>query len=70
MWKITLEKHRATWYWFTKNPSGGGFGSNYCGPKHVALASAIRNIPEGASYTINDTGPFVKRTLDSARTST
>lgn len=62
-WKITIEKHRATWYYCTKNPMGGSFGSNYCGPKHVALEKAMRNIPEGAEYFINDTGPFVRRTL-------
>lgn len=52
MYKITLDKHGASWHWYTKNPVGGGFGSNYCGPKTIALKAAIRNIPIGAQYEI------------------
>ena len=32
-WIVSLDKYRATWNYFTTNPSGGGFGSHYCGPK-------------------------------------
>lgn len=51
-WKISLDKYRATWNYFTTNPQGGGFGSNYCGPKRIALAKAIANIPAGSTVTI------------------
>lgn len=51
-YKVTLQKHRATWYYFTTNPQGGGFGSNNCGPQHIALARAIQNIPAGAEYEL------------------
>ena len=47
-WKVTLRKDRATWTYFTRNPVGGGFGSNYCGPQHIAMARAIKCIPNGA----------------------
>lgn len=61
-WKVTIRKHRATWHWFTTNPQGGGFGSSYCGPKHIALARATANIPEGETYWL-DGCQFVKRTI-------
>lgn len=51
-WKVSLRKHRATWHYFTTNPQGGGFGSNYCGPKHAALRLATRSIPKGTPYIL------------------
>lgn len=55
-WSVRLNKHRATWSWFTGNPQGGGFGSNQVSSQKAVLARATRNIPEGATYelTIND----------------
>lgn len=52
LWKVKLTKERATWYWFTQNPEGGGFGSHLVGPKRYALAAATRNIPEGATFEL------------------
>ena len=52
MFTVRLDKHRSTWNYFTTNPQGGGFGSNYCGPKYIALGRAISNIPIGAQYTL------------------
>lgn len=51
-WKVTLDKHRATWHYFTTNPQGGGFGSNNCGPKYVALHRATQYIPKGEQYML------------------
>lgn len=56
MYTITLDKHFSTWYYFTKNPEGGGFGSNNCGPKKHALAYAMRGMPPGARYVIVTNG--------------
>lgn len=52
MYKVNLRKERSTWYYFTTNPLGGGFGSNYCGPKKIAFGMAIHNIPFGAKYEL------------------
>lgn len=52
MWKVKLRKVRATWYWFTENPQGGGFGSNLVGPKKWALHRATENIPAGSQYQL------------------
>ncbi len=52
MYKVSLRKYRSTWNWFTENPQGGGFGSNYCGPKRIALHDAIRFIPAGERVEI------------------
>lgn len=51
-WKVSLRKFRSTWYYFTTNPQGGGFGSNHCGSKRVAQSAAFRNIPAGALVEI------------------
>ena len=51
-WNVRMDKTRATWNYFTRNPHGGGFGSNYCGPKYIALAKAIQSIPVGATYEL------------------
>lgn len=51
-WRVTLDKHGATWYYFTRNEVGGGFGSNNCGPQHVAMARATANIPSGVAYDL------------------
>jgi len=51
-WRVTLNKHRSTWNYFTRNEVGGGFGSNYCGPKYIALARAIQYIPAGTEYEL------------------
>ena len=56
MWHIRLDKHRATWYYFTENPQGGGFGSNNCGPKSHALHRARANIPLGSQYRLTVNG--------------
>jgi hypothetical protein len=56
MWTVTLNKHRATWHFFTGNPQGGGFGSSHCGTQRVALAMAIQNIPAGAQYQMTVNG--------------
>ena len=53
---VRMDKHRSTWCWFTTNPQGGGFGSTHCGTKKVALQTAIRNIPVGASYLLVTNG--------------
>lgn len=58
-----MDKYGATWNWFTSNPQGGGFGSNHCGTKRVALSSAIRSIPKGESYKLVTNG---KSTLEVA----
>ncbi len=55
-WRIRMDKYRATWNWFTTNPQGGGFGSNHCGTKAVALASAVRCIPAGEPYELVTNG--------------
>jgi len=40
------------WSYFTQNPQGGGFGSNggAGASQRSVLATAVRNIPAGASY--------------------
>lgn len=67
MYTVRLDKHRATWNYFTTNPQGGGFGSNYCGPKYIALERATANIPVGAQYRIvcngRDCGIQIKSSL-------
>lgn len=55
-WHVRLNKYRATWSYFTENPQGGGFGSNYCGPQYIALARAIDSIPTGAPYSLTVNG--------------
>ena len=52
IWKVKLDKRRSTWHYFTTNPQGGGFGSNHCGTKRHTLATAIRNIPVGATVEV------------------
>ena len=52
MWKVRMNKQRSTWHYFTTNPQDGGFGSNYCGSKRVALKLATRNIPIGEIYSL------------------
>ena len=47
---VRMDKHRATWNYFTTNPQGGGFGSNYCGPKYIALNKALYALPIGTRY--------------------
>ena len=47
---VRMDKHRATWYWFCSNPQGGGFGSNHCGSKRVALHAALRGLRPGMPY--------------------
>lgn len=49
---VKLNKYRSTWQYWTENPAGGGFGSNYCGPKYIALHLAIKNIPPGQWYQL------------------
>jgi hypothetical protein len=49
---VTLRKHRSTWHYYTENPQGGGFGSNHCGAKSVALGAALRSVPAGAAYQL------------------
>lgn len=55
-WSVRLTKHRATWSYWTGNPQGGGFGSNYCGPMKHAKARAIANIPDGETYQLEING--------------
>jgi hypothetical protein len=45
MVKVTLYKYGETWNYFTEDPKGGGFVSNY-------LADAIQEIPAGAAYLL------------------
>ena len=52
MYTVKLNKCRSTWNYFTENPQGGGFGSNYCGPRYIALHKATMNIPEGSEYQL------------------
>jgi len=49
---VRMDKYRATWNYFTTNPLGGGFGSNYCGPKYVALNRALSALPIGTRYRL------------------
>lgn len=51
-WRVTMDKYRATWTYFTRNEVGGGCGSNYCGPQYIALARAVENIPSGTRYEL------------------
>ena len=55
-WKVRMDKTRSTCNYFTRNPQGGGFGSNYCGPKYIALARARECIPSGAQYELTMNG--------------
>jgi len=57
-WVVTLEKHRATWHFFTRNPQGGGFGSSHCGTLRVATSMATANIPRGAQYEVVVNGRY------------
>jgi len=50
MYKVRMDKHRATWNWFVTNPQGGGFGSNHCGTQRAALYNALRGVPVNAQY--------------------
>ena len=65
-WVVTLTKSRATWSYFTRNPQGGGFGSNVDGgfPQWMAWAAAVQNIPDGTRYGLvvngKDRGEVVK----------
>lgn len=63
-YKICMDKYRSTWHYFTQNPQGGGFGSNHCGSKTVALGRALAGIPMGATYQLvtngKITGQFTK----------
>lgn len=52
MYIVRMDKYRATWNYFTTNPQGGGFGSNYCGPKYIALAKAIYALQPGTQYRL------------------
>lgn len=52
MYKVKLNKHGATWYYFTENPQGGGFGSNMVSSQRSALAKATQNIPAGTKYQL------------------
>ena len=51
-WTITLRKCRSTWYWFVGNPQGGGGGSNMVSSKRIVLATAMRNVPKGATVKV------------------
>lgn len=55
-WRVSLNKSRSTWNWFTSNPHGGGCGSNYCGPQYIAMRRATANIPIGAHYELTING--------------
>jgi len=64
-WHVRLNRRTAgsqvTYH--TKNPQGGGFGTNTSNPSfRRAEAQATRNIPSGTSYhlTINDKYQGVK----------
>ena len=52
LYTVRMDKHRATWHYFTTNPQGGGFGSNYCGPKYVALNRALSALEPGTPYRL------------------
>ena len=52
MYHVRLDKHRATWHWFTTNPQGGGYGSNHCGSLRVALGNAVSCVPKGSPYAL------------------
>ena len=62
MFTVRMDKYRSTWNYFTTNPQGGGFGSNYCGPKYIALRYATFAIPPGAQYIliVNDKNQGIK----------
>jgi hypothetical protein len=50
--KITLAKHRSTWYWTAHNEVGGSFGSNHCGSKKVALHTAAIGVQPGQTFEL------------------
>ncbi len=56
MYKVSLRKERSIWHWFTTNPQGGGFGSSYRGPKHIALKAATRHLRSGQQYELTTNG--------------
>jgi len=66
MYTVRMDKYRATWNYFTTNPQGGGFGSNYCGPRYIAITRALHAIPQGESCRLiqngKDLGIFTKQT--------
>jgi hypothetical protein len=66
-WTVRMDKYRATWNYFTTNPQGGGFGSNYCGPKYIAVAKAVAYIPLGAEYLLITNGKTATRMVRGAR---
>ncbi len=56
--QVELTKHGATWYYFTTNPQGGGFGSNNCGPQYIARARALHCLPPGTPYGLTVNGKY------------
>lgn len=52
MFTVKMNKHRSTWTYFTTNPQGGGFGSNYCGTKAYALKRATLSLQPGTQYRL------------------
>ena len=55
-WKVRLTSYKSTWYWFTTNPAGGGFGSNHSGSQRLAKVKALRGIPVGSLYELDLNG--------------
>ena len=53
---VSLRKEHATWYWFTTNPQGGGFGSHHAGSRKVALRAATMCMQDDQWYwlVVND----------------
>jgi len=51
-YKISLRKHYSTWYYFTENPQGGGFGSNISGTMTAAIRLALRSVQDYASFSV------------------
>jgi len=50
--EVNMNLFRSTWHYCTTNPQGGSFGSNYCGPKYIALAKATYSMQPGTKYRL------------------
>ena len=63
-WQASLHKDGATWSWFTRNPEGGGFGTNAVTTLGDALARALSNVPKMTPVRVLvddcDRGVFMK----------
>ena len=52
MHTVKLSKVNSTWTHTVINPSGGSFGSCYCGPLKIALHRATHGMKPGTIYRL------------------